>query len=127
MSKPPGKKAVAKEPSPIPGFLVACVLIGLFTHRLTVPAHEGALMNELILTMVFDAAMVVGLVAMSDPSSSARPASRAGGPATSCGHENGRSREEPAVVRKSGVIYVRAAQARWMRRPASSSRSVAVA
>jgi hypothetical protein len=65
MSKPPTKKkAAAAEPSPIPAFFVACVLIGLFTYRLTVPAHEGALMNELILTMVFDAAMVVGLVAM---------------------------------------------------------------
>jgi hypothetical protein len=43
---------------------VACTLIGVFTYRLTVPAHEGALINELVLTMVFDAAMVVGLVAM---------------------------------------------------------------
>ncbi len=65
MSKPPTKKpAATAEPSPIPAFLVACVLIGLFTYRLTVPAHEGALMNELIFTIVFDAAMVVGLVAM---------------------------------------------------------------
>ena len=66
MSKRPIKKkaATAEQPSPIPAFLVACVLIGLFTYRLTVPAHEGALINELILTMVFDAAMVVGLVVM---------------------------------------------------------------
>ena len=62
--RPKKKKAETLEPSPIPAFLVACALIGLFTYRLTVPAHEGALINELILTIVFDAAMVVGLVAM---------------------------------------------------------------
>ena len=61
--KPAGKSAAA-EPSPVPAFLVACVLIGLFTYRLTVPAHEGALLPELVLTMVFDAAMVVGLVVL---------------------------------------------------------------
>jgi hypothetical protein len=68
MSKRPikksGKKSAAPEPSPVPAFLVACVLIGLFTYRLTVPAHESPLMPELILTIAFDAAMVVGLVAM---------------------------------------------------------------
>ena len=68
MSKRPVRKSAGKsvpsEPSPVPAFLVACVLIGLFTYRLTVPAHEGALLPELVLTMVFDAAMVVGLVAM---------------------------------------------------------------
>ena len=60
--RPTKKKAGAVEPSPLPAFLVACVLIGLFTYRLTVPAHEGALLPELVLTMVLDAAMVVGLV-----------------------------------------------------------------
>ena len=62
--RPTKKKAATAEPSPVPAFLVACALIGLFTYRLTVPAHEGALINELILTMVFDTAMVVGLVVM---------------------------------------------------------------
>jgi hypothetical protein len=68
MSKQPVRKSAGKsvpaEPSPIPGFLVACVLIGLFTYRLTVPAHESPLLPELVLTIVFDAAMVVGLVVM---------------------------------------------------------------
>jgi len=64
MGKRPVKKAEAAEPSPIPAFLVACVLIGLFTYRLTVPAHESPLLTELVLTIVFDAAMVVGLVVM---------------------------------------------------------------
>ena len=64
MSKRPARIFASREPSPIPGFLVACVLIGLFTYRLTVPAHESPLMPELVLTIVFDLAMVVGLVAM---------------------------------------------------------------
>lgn len=64
MSKPPVRKAEAKEPSPIPCFVVACVLIGSFTYRLTVPAHVSPLLPELVLTIVFDAAMVVGLIAM---------------------------------------------------------------
>jgi hypothetical protein len=68
MSKRPVRKSAGKsvpaEPSPIPGFLVACVLIGLFTYRLTVPAHESPLITKLVLTMAFDAAMVVGLLAM---------------------------------------------------------------
>jgi len=49
MSKRPVRKSAGKsvpsEPSPVPAFLVACVLIGLFTYR-------------------FDAAMVVGLVVL---------------------------------------------------------------
>lgn len=64
MGKRPVKKVEAAEPSPIPAFLVACVLIGLFTYRLTVPAHESPMLTELVLTIVFDAAMVVGLVVM---------------------------------------------------------------
>ena len=71
MSKRPVRKSAGKsvpsEPSPVPAFLVACVLIGLFTYRLTVPAHEGALLPELVLTMVFDAAMVVGLIVLRAP------------------------------------------------------------
>lgn len=62
--RPTRKKAETVEPSPVPGFLVACVLIGLFTYRLTVPAHESPLLPMLVLTIAFDAAMVVGLVAM---------------------------------------------------------------
>jgi hypothetical protein len=68
MTKRPARKSAGKsvssEPSPIPGFLVACVLIGLFTYRLTVPAHESPLLPELVLTIAFDAVMVVGLIAM---------------------------------------------------------------
>ena len=64
MGKRPVKKSEAAEPSPVPAFLVACVLIGLFTYRLTVPAHESPLLTELVLTIVFDAAMVVGLVVL---------------------------------------------------------------
>ena len=64
MGKRPVKGTVSPERSPIPGFLVACVLIGLFTYRLTVPAHEAPLRTELILTIAFDVAMVAGLVAM---------------------------------------------------------------
>jgi hypothetical protein len=64
MGKRPVKTSEAAEPSPVPAFLVACVLIGLFTYRLTVPAHASPLLAELILTIVFDAAMVVGLVAL---------------------------------------------------------------
>ena len=64
MTKRPVKKSAPAEPSPVPAFLVACVLIGLFTYRLTVPAHESPLLTELVLTIVFDAAMVVGLVVL---------------------------------------------------------------
>ena len=64
MGKRPVKKSKAAEPSPVPAFLVACVLIGLFTYRLTVPAHVSPLLPELVLTLVFDAAMVVGLVVL---------------------------------------------------------------
>ena len=64
MGKRPARKSASSEPSPIPGFLVACVLIGLFTYRLVVPAHESPLLPELILTIAFDLAMVVGLVAL---------------------------------------------------------------
>ena len=64
MSKRPVKESVPSEPSPIPGFLVACVLIGLFTYRLTEPAHVAPLLTELVLTIAFDLAMVAGLVAM---------------------------------------------------------------
>jgi hypothetical protein len=64
MSKRPDTKSASSEPSPIPGFVVACVLIGLFTYRLTVPAHESPLLPELVLTIAFDFAMVAGLVAM---------------------------------------------------------------
>src|SRR5215510_2937694 len=64
MSKAPAKKSASREPSPIPAFLVACVLIGLFTYRLTVPAHVSPLLPELVLTIVFDIAMVAGVVAV---------------------------------------------------------------
>jgi hypothetical protein len=64
MGKRPVKKSEAAEPSPGPALLVACVLIGLFTYRLTIPAHESPLLTELVLTIVFDAAMVVGLVVL---------------------------------------------------------------
>jgi hypothetical protein len=64
MGKRPVKRSEAAEPSPIPAFLVACVLIGLFAYRLTVPAHESPLLTELVLTVVVDSAMVVGLVVL---------------------------------------------------------------
>ena len=66
MAERPTKKeeAATAEPSPVPAFLVACALVGLFVYRLLVPAHESPLLNELILTIAFDLAMVVGLVAM---------------------------------------------------------------
>jgi len=64
MARRPVKKTAPVEPSPVPAFLVACGLIGLFTYRLTVPAHEAPLLPALVLTIVFDAAMVVGLVVM---------------------------------------------------------------
>jgi hypothetical protein len=64
MSKRPVMKSAPAERSPIPGFLVACVLIGLFIYRLGLPAHVSPLLPELILTIVFDLAMVAGLVAM---------------------------------------------------------------
>jgi hypothetical protein len=64
MSKRPVKRSASAQASPVPGSLVACVLIGLFTYRLTVPAHVSPLLPELVLTIVFDAAMVVGLIAM---------------------------------------------------------------
>ena len=64
MTKRPVKKSASADPSPVPAFLVACVLIGLFTYRLTVPAHESPLLTELVLTIVFDATMVVGLVVL---------------------------------------------------------------
>ncbi len=64
MSKRPVKQSADAGPNPFPGLLVACVLIGLFVYRLTVPAHVSPLLPELVLTIVFDLAMVAGLVAM---------------------------------------------------------------
>jgi hypothetical protein len=44
--------------------IVAVMLIGLFAMRLLTPAHEYPMRAEQVMTMAFDAGMLVGLIAM---------------------------------------------------------------
>jgi hypothetical protein len=44
--------------------VIACYLIAMVFYRAFVPAHEYAMRTEQVLTMLFDAGMLAGIIAM---------------------------------------------------------------